>query len=338
MLSTISACSKNNEKRYKATFLQLFDTVTEIVGFSESKEKFTEYSQKIYDNLNEYNQLYDIYHDYEGINNLKTINENAGIMPVKVDRKIIDLLLFSKEMYDLTDGNVNVAFGAVLSLWHDYRTAGIDNPSSARLPDYAELQKRAQHTDVRKLLIDEKASTVYLEDPDMSLDVGAIAKGYAVEKTALAMENQGFTNGMISVGGNVRALGSKFDEKGKVIPWNVGIRNPDLSSQEKTLYVLNLSNFSLVTSGIYERYYTVDGKNYHHIIDPKTLMPSDHFVSVSIVCEDSGIADALSTAVFNMPYDQGLELVEKLDGVEAMWMFPDGTMMYSNRFMSLIKA
>ncbi len=334
---SMTSCSANSQKRYKASFLELFDTVTEIVGYAEGEEKFTEYSQMIYDNLDDYNKLYDIYHDYEGINNLKTINDNAGVKTVKVDRKIIDLLIFSKKAYELTDGKVNIAFGSVLSLWHDHRIAGLDDPSSASLPDYEELQKRALHTDISKIVIDEEASTVFLEDPEMSLDVGAIAKGYATEKAALSMEEVGFVNGMISIGGNVRTLGSKYDEKGKEIPWSVGIQNPDLNSTEATLHILNLSNFSLVTSGIYERCYSVDGKQYHHIIDPETLMPTEYFVSVSIVCQDSGLADALSTAVFNMPYEEGIELVEKLDLVEAMWVFSDGTKMYSSGLQSLIK-
>lgn len=337
MMITMTACSARNERRYKASFLQLFDTVTEIVGFSDSEEQFTKYSQMIYNHLSEYNRLFDIYHNYEGVNNLKTVNDNAGVKPIKVDRKIIDLLLFSKKMYELTDGNVNIALGSVLSLWHEHRIAGLEDPLSATLPKYEELQKCALHTDINKVLIDEKASTVFLEDPEMSLDVGAIAKGYAVEETALAIEKVGFVNGMISVGGNIRTLGSKYNEKGRQTPWSVGIQNPDLNSTEKTLHILNLSEGSLVTSGIYERYYIVDGKQYHHIINPKTLMPAEYFVFVSIICQDSGMADALSTAVFNIPFEEGAELVEKLDGVEAMWEFHDGTKMYSTGFHSLIK-
>lgn len=337
IISTLSACSVNSEKRYEATFLELFDTASVIVGYAESEEEFSEYSRKAYDELKVYNELFDIYNDYEGVNNIKTINDNAGIKPVKVDQKIIDFLMYSKIMCEKTDGKVNVAFGAVLSLWHDHRTAGLDNPEKATLPDYEELKERNLHTDIDDMVIDEEASTVYLKDPEMSLDVGAIAKGYAVEKVALFMQEEGFKNGMISVGGNVRTFGNKFDESGKEIPWSVGIQNPDLSSDEKTLYVLNLSGYSLVTSGIYERYYTVNGKQYHHIINPDTLMPTEYFASISIVCQDSGMADALSTAVFNMPYEEGCKMVEELDGVEALWVFPDQTMKYSSGFQAMIK-
>jgi thiamine biosynthesis lipoprotein len=336
MVFSLSACSAQSEKRYEASFLELFDTVTTIVGYAKSKEDFSQYSQMIYDTLEEYNQLFDIYNDYEGINNIKTINDNAGIKPVKVDQKIIDLLLFSKEMYDLTEGKINIAFGSVLSLWHDHRTEGLDNPSAATLPDIEELKTRSNHTDINQMIIDEKASTVYLKDPDMRLDVGAIAKGYATEKVVKAMEEAGFVNSMISVGGNVRTLGNKFDEKGNDVPWGVGIQNPDLESADTTLHVLNLSGYSLVTSGVYERYYIVNGKQYHHIIDPETLMPTEYFASVSIVCVDSGLADALSTSIFNMPYEKGLELIEELDGVEAMWVFHDGTEQYSSGFEALI--
>lgn len=95
----LAACGDKKKTRYEAEFLVLFDTVTKIVAYTETKEEFTEYSQLIYDNLKEYHELYDIYHDYPGKNNIKTINDNAGKKPVKVDKRIIDLLLFSKEWY-----------------------------------------------------------------------------------------------------------------------------------------------------------------------------------------------------------------------------------------------
>ncbi|PWJ52374.1 thiamine biosynthesis lipoprotein [Faecalicatena contorta] len=328
----LPACSATTEKRYEASFLELFDTASVIVGYAKSEDEFAKYSQKVYDELEVYNKLFDIYNDYDGINNIKTINDNAGIKAVKVDKKIIDLLSFSREMYEETDGKVNIAFGAVLSLWHDHRTAGLDDPEKATLPAYEELEARNQHIDIEHMVIDEEASTVYLQDPEMSLDVGAIAKGYAVEKVAQFIQKEGLKDGMVSVGGNVKTFGNKYDEKGKKVPWTVGIQNPDLSSDQKSLYNLGLSGYSLVTSGVYERYYTVDGKQYHHIIDPETLMPAEYFLSVSIICEDSGMADALSTAVFNIPYEEGSKMVEGLDGVETLWVFSDHTMKYSSGF------
>ena len=122
-------------KRYQATFLTLFDTVTTIVGYAESEEAFTATAQAIHDQLLEYHQLYDIYNEYEGLSNIKTINDHAWEQPVEVDQRIIDLLQFSKELYTQTGGRVNIAMGSVLRLWHDAREAGIQDPGAAALPD-----------------------------------------------------------------------------------------------------------------------------------------------------------------------------------------------------------
>lgn len=319
LIFNLAACvnAKNGKKRYEAEFLMLFDTVTRIIGYSDSEEEFSGQIDQIYDNLKQFHQLYDIYNDYEGINNIKTINDQAGIAPVKVDQRIIDLLLFTKEVYELTGGKVNVAFGSVLRIWHDHREAGIENPERAALPELDQLKAASGHTDIDGVVIDEANATVYLPDPEMRLDVGAIAKGYATEQVAVIAEKNGFTNGLISVGGNVRAIGIRGD--GEL--WKVGVQNP--YDPDEDITNVKLSDVSLVTSGVYERYYTVDGKRYHHIIDPVTLYPAAYFLSVSILCPDSGLADALSTAVFNLPYEQGLALIESLPDTEALWVFPD---------------
>lgn len=329
-----TGCGKQKKTRYSAEFLELFNTATKIIGYTDTKVEFEEQVQIVYDNLKEYHELYDIYNNYEGINNLKTINDNAGIKPVKVDKKIIDLLLFSKETYELTNGKVNIAFGAVLEVWHEYRTKGIEEPQMAKIPPRELLEKLSAHTDINKMIINEEESTVFLEDSEMSLDVGGIAKGYATERVSEIAEQNGFTSALISVGGNVRSIGTRY-EKEKY--WNVGVQNPDMDSEEENLAILNLSNMSLVTSGVYQRYYTVEGKQYHHIIDSDTLMPSDYFTAVSILCKDSGMADTLSTAIFNMSYDDGLKLIESIENTEAIWILKDGSLKYTSNFQEFIK-
>jgi thiamine biosynthesis lipoprotein len=334
-MMNLTACSMvKGSHRYQAQFLELFDTVTTIVGYAKDEKTFTEYAQMIHDDLKVYHELYDIYNDYDGINNIKTINDNAGVAPVKVDQKIIDLLKFSKEAYEFSNGKVNVAFGAVLAVWHQYREAGLNDPDNAKLPPMEVLKEKAQHTDINNMIIDEEASTVYLKDPEMSLDVGAIAKGYATEQAAKMLESKGITGILMSVGGNVRAVGSR-EEKEK--DWNVGIQNPDLESDEKYLMITEIADLSLVSSGDYERYYTVDGKEYHHIIDPVTLMPAQYFTAVSIITKDSSLADALSTTIFNMPLEDGKKLIESLPGTEAMWVMKDKTLVYSSGFQDYIK-
>lgn len=319
-------------KRYQAEFLNLFDTATKIVGYAESEKAFKEQVQLLYDEMEEYHRLYDIYHTYEGIHNLKTVNDKAGKEPVVVDKKIIDLLLLGKEMYEKTEGRLNIAFGSVLSIWHEYRTAGLADPQNAKLPPMEELLEANRHVDIDKVIIDEEKSTVYLADEAMRLDVGSIGKGYATEQAAKKAEEAGITSLLMSVGGNVRAIGVK--EGGE--RWKVGIQNPFEDVTEEYLKKVLVQDISLVTSGDYQRYYEAEGKRYHHIISTDSLMPAENFTAVSILCPDSGIADALSTAVYNMTFEEGISFIEGLDGVEAMWVFPDKTIKYSSGFEAYV--
>lgn len=314
-------------KTYEATFLTLFDTVTVIKGPADSKETFQSISQSIHDELYFYHQLFDIYHNYDGLNNLKSINDQAGIAPVKVDRKIIDLLKDCKDYYELSGGKVNVAFGSVLYLWHVARNDGFNDPANARLPDMEQLENASMYTDINAVVIDETNSTVYISDPMVRLDVGAVAKGWAVQRVA---ENapKGL---LISVGGNVCATGPKNEDG---TPWVIGIQNPNGDDYLHTIYV---SDVSVVTSGDYQRCYIVDGKLYHHIIDPETLYPSTYWRSVTIVSSDSGLADALSTALFILPLEEGKKLLDQC-GAQAMWVDADGNQYYSTGFEALIRT
>ena len=327
----LTGCTGHGEpekKQYTATFLTLFDTVTTIVGRAESEEAHMAAAQAIHDELLIYHQLFDIYNDYDGLNNLKTVNDNAGIAPVVVDRAIIDLLLDCREYYELTGGLVNVAMGSVLVLWHEARNDGLNDIANAYLPDSGKLSEAAEHTDFSNLVIDEAASTVFLTDPQMRLDVGAVAKGWSAQRAA---ENAP-TGLLISVGGNVCATGPK-DENGT--PWRVGVQNPD--GGDSYLHTLNITGGSVVTSGDYQRCYLVDGKIYHHIIDPDTLYPSEYWRSVTILCADSGLADALSTALFLLPYEEGLALAETC-GAEALWVNEAGEQFYTPGFADYIRT
>lgn len=330
----MNGCGTKTEK-YSTYSFDYFDTVTSITGYAKSQEKFDEVAGSILTELSEYHKLFTIYHRYDGLENLCTVNEvvDGAHRTVTVDRRIIDMLLYAKEMYEKTDGTVNVAMGSVLSVWHDYRTEGTDEPWAAKLPTMELLAEAAKHTDINALIIDEKACTVTLTDPDMRLDVGAVAKGYAVEMVARSLEKQSISGYVINVGGNVRTVGTKGDGA----PWTVGIENPEEDSEEPYLAYLELSGEALVTSGSYQRYYVVDGKRYHHIIDPETLFPSEGYVSVSVVGKSSADGDVLSTALFCMDFEKGLALVESMDGVEAMWVLTDGTKKESSGFANYKK-
>lgn len=306
-----------------------FDTITVIDGYAETGEEFDAIVQDILTELGEYHKLFDIYNSYSGINNIRTINRlfDGEHKVVTVDQRIIDMLLYAKKMYNVTGGQMNIAMGSVLSIWHDYRSEAEDNYYIGELPPMEELQEAAQHTDINNLIIDEENCTVYISDPKMTLDVGAIAKGYAVEMIAQMLEKRGITGYIINVGGNVRTVGAKANG-GK---WVSAIENP-LDEEGSYLAYLGLAGEAIVTSGSYQRYYYVDGKAYHHIIDKETLMPAEYFVSVSVVCKNSADGDGLSTALFCMSLEEGMALVESLEGVEAHWVLPDGTRYKSSGF------
>ena len=319
LLCGCTQTAQPEQKQYTATFLELFDTVTTVIGRADSEEAFQEAAYAIRDQLQHYHRLFDIYNDYEGIANIKTINDHAGKSPVTVDTAIIQLLLDCKTYYEITDGRVNVAMGSVLQLWHEARNDSLRDPLNAWIPDVQKLNAAAQHTAFDSIVIDEAASTVYITDPEVRLDVGAIAKGWATQRVA----NNAPSGMLISVGGNVCATGPKLADG---TPWVIGIQNPD--DPEKNLHTLYVAGGSVVTSGDYQRYFLVNGEKYHHIIDPTAQMPATYWRCVSVICPDSGLADALSTGLFLMDLEQGKALAQKC-GAEVFWVDHNG-----NEFMT----
>ena len=283
LLFTGCALPGKGKQQYQATYLDVFDTVTSISAVTDREEVFRQQAEEIHELLLRYHQLFDIYNDYPGLNNLKTVNDHAGIGPVKVDAEILHLLRDCRDYYERTNHAVNTAMGSVLR-------------------------------------------TVYITDPELRLDVGAVAKGWSAQRAAEAAP-RGF---LISVGGNVCATGPK-DDSGT--PWGVGITDPDGGSEY--LHTLYDTDSAIVTSGDYQRYYVVDGEIYHHIIDPVTLYPARRFRSVTVICQDSGLADALSTALFVLPREEGETLAQSC-GAEAMWVDLEGTRFYTPGFQNWI--
>lgn len=327
-LITLSLLSCEKEPRTKSiSYYEFFDTVSTVFSYAGDTDREFEANHTAVKNLlGEYHKLFDIYYEYSGVNNIKTINKNAGKREVEVDERLIDFLIFCKEAYTLTDGKTNVAMGAVLKLWHDCREDASYDPENARLPDREALAEASKHCNIDDLIINKEKGTVYIADPNMSLDVGAIGKGYATEQAARMLIERGVSSYVLNVGGNIRVIGEKTNGDG----WVTGITHPDRSSSEQFITKVIIKNTSLVTSGDYERFYTVDGVRYHHVIDQETLMPADYFTSVSIFTPDSGLADALSTALFCMSYEDGLALVESIGGVDVIWVDKEYNVRYTD--------
>lgn len=323
---SLAACDVQNDVKEPETkaqsYYEYFDTVSVIFSYrGDSQSEFEENCAEVEKILKEYHQLFDIYYEYSGVNNLKTVNKNAGKAPVKVDSKLIDFLLYSKEIFTLTNGETNIAMGSVLKLWHNAREDAEYDPENAMIPSSDLLNQASKHTDIESIVIDEENSTVYITDPETSIDVGAIGKGYATEIAAQYLIEKGVTSYVLNIGGNIRSIGEKVTGDG----WVTGITNPNKTSDESFVCKVVIKDTSLVTSGDYERYFVVDGKKYHHIIDKDTNMPSEYFSSVSVFTKDSGLADALSTSLFCMSYEEGLELIGKIGDIEVIWVDRDGT-------------
>ena len=300
-----------------------FNTVSTIYAYSDISEKaFNSYVDEANSILEKYHKLFDIYYDYSGVNNIKTINKNAGKAPVKVDVELIDFLEYCKELYAITNGKTNIMLGSVLSIWHNIREEADRNfgfITENYLPTNTELQEAAKHTSIDLLVIDREASTVYITDSEASIDVGAIAKGYVVDILHDRLVEMGADSVVLNIGGNIRTIGLKPSGE----EWVTGITNPDKTSDNSLICRVKLGDTAIVTSGDYERFFYAGDQKYHHIIDPVTLYPSEYFTSVSIITKSSALADALSTALFCMSYEDGLRLVNSIGGIEVIWVTTD---------------
>ena len=314
--SETNELEKHTEKVY-----EYFDTITTFMAYTKDEEEFEHYVRVLNEELKKYHELYNSYDAFEGVNNFRTINENAGKKPVAVDPKIIELIEYSKEMYDLTGGKINIAMGSLLGLWHDAREISVNNPDEAKIPEESVLKKASSHKDINAIEIDKEKNTVYISDPDVRIDIGAIGKGYATKIIAKRLEEEGLKHGILSVGGDDVLIGDNPASENSY--YKIAIQNPDLEDKENPYSsVVSLRNTSVVTSGDYQRYFMVDGKRYHHIIDPETMYPSTKWRSVSVILDDIAEADTISTYLFILDYEEGLEFAKKV-GAEVLWIDED---------------
>lgn len=330
LLALLSSCGK--EKKYTETVDGLFDTEHVLVGYAENRADFQKNVEIYRNEMERLHKLYTAYEDYENINNIRKINESAGVKPVKVDRDIIELLKFSVKLNKEVDDSVNIGAGAIIEM--------VEKNEAEKLKE----TDKKKCTDIDGILIDEKESTVFLREKCMKLNVGAVAKGFAVEKAAQKLEKAGADSFLISAGGNVRIIGKRknvkkdsevTDLKSCKEEYCVGIALPlynnealdkDSPYRKGKNYLAKVSGagLSVVTTGNYQRYAVKDGEIQGHIVNLKTLRRENRFASVTVISRDSGLADFMSTTLFLLPYEAGLDLVEKMDGVDAVWAFSDG--------------
>lgn len=317
--------NKNGDKQ-EIEFYDTFDTVVHIAIYTDddsfAKENLV-YAKERYEELH---KLFDNYKTYPDLVNVKTINDNAGIKPVTVNDTLFQLIKSSIDDYNNISHNTNIALGPVTKLWNEYRElyeAGKTKEEvialkGEALPSDKELEKLRPLVNIDKIKLDEEKQTVSLEK-GMELDLGATAKGFATELVAKELEDRGVKSCVISAGGNVRIIGKPTDGRDN---FRIGVQDPEFESSEHVLATLNVANTSIVTSGDYQRYFDLDGVRYCHIINPDTLKPAHEIKSATVIKEDSGLCDFLSTAAFNSTDDEIKELSDKT-GAGIIWVDKD---------------
>jgi thiamine biosynthesis lipoprotein len=318
-------------RKFSTEIFGAFDTVITFTAFAADEAEFERYVDIARDEMTRLHRLFDIYNGYEGLVNMRSINDGAGGEPQAADPAIIDLLEMGKAAYRETDGAVNIALGPVLSIWHERRERAHNEETSAPLLD--ELREAAVHISPDDIVTDAARSTVFLRHADMRLDVGAIGKGYAAGRTAAMLKAAGLRSGVLNAGGSVSAIGSPLDGRDA---WNIGVHSPSGADLSELVDVLAVADTTVVTSGNDQRYFVADGVRYHHIIDPATLFPAARAASVTVLHPDSAVADILSTGAFIMPREKALDLVKR-HGAEAIWITSDGEAFMTDGYRKVSK-
>lgn len=237
------------------------------------------------------------------------INQNAGKHPVVVSADTFSVIQKALEIAALSRGAFDPTVGPLVQAWD----IGGDNP---RKPSQGEIEELLPLIGYDRVVLDENASSVFLKDEGMVLDLGGIAKGYAADEVAKILFEHGVNHAIVNLGGNVLTIGKRMDGT----PWRIGVQDPEALRGEYVM-ILSLIDQTLVTSGPYERFLELDGEVYHHILNTKTGYPvKSDYTSVSIITENSLLADALSTSLYALGYEDGMALINTLEGVEAIFM------------------
>jgi len=248
------------------------------------------------------------------VSGVLAINRQAGIAPVRIRADLLDVLETALRYADLSGGAFDPTIGPLVKLW------GIGTETE-HLPTDDEIAAALELVNFRDLEINRNAGTAFLRRKGMEIDLGAIAKGYAADEAARIAREGRARRGIIDLGGNIFALGWR-NERGSV-PWRIGVQNP-FSDRGESLGVITVHNTSVVTSGVYERFFEVGGRRYHHILSTANGYPADNgLLSVTIVTERSMTADALSTGVFALGFERGKLLIDSLPNTEAVFVFAD---------------
>lgn len=303
LLAVLPSCSGQKGKIYKKGMI-LMDTLITINVAADSKEQAENAMDKAFEEIEKIDKLINFFSDKS---ELAEINRKAGLAAVKVSPDTLELIEKAVYAAEKTYGAFDVTIGPESSLW--------DFPAKKK-PDAVTIRKNLNLVNYKWIVTDKVKSTVYLREKGMLIDLGGIAKGYAADKAAEVLKRNGIKGGLVSCAGDIRAFGLKPDGKG----WMIGIRNPRMKGKDdEIMATIELKDMAVSTSGDYERYFILDGKRYHHILDPKTGYPAEGTISVSVVAPYGVYTDSFSTAVFILGPEKGMQVLQQM-GFEGVFV------------------
>jgi thiamine biosynthesis lipoprotein len=278
--------------------------------------------ERIADAVEEIKRIEKLFTTFDESSQTNLINRNAGVKPVKVDREVYDLIERSKKISALTQGAFDITYGSI-----DKRLWNFDKTMTS-LPDPQTAKQLVRLINYRNVMLDEKNCSVFLKEKGMRIGFGGIGKGYAAEKAKFLLQQKGVKSGIINAAGDLTAWGHQPNGK----PWTIGIADPDTKRQAFSF--LEITNTSIATSGNYEKFVLIDGKKYSHTIDPKTGLPVRGIKSVTIICPNAEIADAMATPVMIMGIKTGLDMLNQMKGIAGI-VIDDSDKIYTTKNINL---
>jgi len=301
--------------RYEKNYFYLDTYINVRLYSNKTEEEVNDIFDEIDYLYSEYHMLTDKYNSYDDIANIYYLNEVLkDNEEVEIDSKLSKLINLGLEYYDKTYGYINIASSNVIDIWKSYIEKGEGIPSLDEL--------NSANINISDISL---AGNIYSKSNNVKIDLGSFAKGYITELVGNYLESIGIDKYLIDAGGNIK-VGNAYKKDNYLI----GIQNP--INTNKVFIKLNVNNLSVVTSGDYQRYYEYDGVRYNHIINPFTKYPSNNFKSVTVVSEDSFLADIYSTYLFLVDIDNGLEIVNSNDKIEAIWYINENNIVKSDNF------
>ena len=315
--------SNKKEKSYSSTYYNL-GTINEITLYNIKKNEGDRILKKCESILTDIDSKMSC---QISTSEISKINKNAGRSYVKVSDNTYYVIKESINFSKISNDTFDISIGPIIDLW----SIGTDN---AKLPSNKEISNKLSLVNYKNILFDDKNKSIKLVNKNMKIDLGGIAKGYAADKICDYLKNdENLENALINLGGNIYVLGNKENSK----PFSIGIQDPT-KPRGNSIGNIKVSNQSVVTSGIYERYFEKNNKIYHHMLNPHTGYPFDNNLSsVTIISNKSMTGDALSTTVFGLGIEKGLKLIQNLDNVDAIFITKDKKIYLSNNLKDKFK-